>query len=415
MGVGTRLILIFILSFVFIFPAHAGLIDDLKQGIEIKNQEIKRLEEEAKKYRDEIVTRQHRGKTLTQELNRIAATIKNLRGDIALTTRRMQKTELEIKELSLEIREKELSIAKLQNGLAAMLQTLAEAEEQSPLEVLTRDNFLSDFFRQIDYLSFLKKKVIGSLAALKTLREELQIKKANAEEKKEELDGLRLSLNDRQKIQQNVQGERNELLRLTKNQEKLYQDILRATEQKQEAMLREIEDLEEKLRTLVDPSSLPPQRKGMLLWPLEGKVSQGYGETPFTRSRRGRHFYRFHNGIDIAVPFGTPVKAADKGKIRAVGDNDLYCPGGAYGKYIVIDHPNNLATMYAHLSLIQGNAGQEIERGDIIGYAGNSGLSTAPHLHFTLYDGRTVEIRLGSIGTCGLLPFGGSINPLLYL
>ena len=188
--------------------------------------------------------------------------------------------------------------------------------------------------------------------------------------------------------------------------------MLATTEEKQEEILKEIEELESSLRQLVDPNSLPAQRKGLLVWPIQGRITQGYGNTPFARSS---DFYKFHNGIDISAPYGTPLHAADDGVVLAVGDTDRYCRRGAYGKYMVIDHQNNLTTMYAHLSLIRVTNGQKVARGDIIGYTGNSGLSTGPHLHFTLYDSRTVEIKLGKIGTCGVLPFGGSINPLVYL
>jgi len=191
--------------------------------------------------------------------------------------------------------------------------------------------------------------------------------------------------------------------------------MLRETERKQEAILKDIEALEEELRKLIDISSLPVGRKGVLVWPAQGLLTQGYGETPFTKSARGRHFYRFHNGIDIAAETGTPVAAADEGVVVAVGNTDVYCPRGAYGKYIVIQHPRNLATMYAHLSFIKVAKNKKVNRGEVIGYAGSSGLSTGPHLHFTVYDARTVEIKLGKIGTCGPLPFGGSVDPMKYL
>ncbi len=395
--------------------ADAVVIENLKYDIEQKNEEIKRLEEEARQYRDDVVSSQEKGRTLKNELNRISRTIARLRKDITLTEKRIKKAALEFEDLALEITEKERSMMALQHGLASALMIFFEYDRDPPLELFVGYRTFSDFFRHVEYLTLLKERALGSLDRLRTVRNELGIKKAEAESKKEELGEFETSLRDQNKIQEEMRSERSDLLRVTKNQEALYQELLRVTEQKQEAILQEMEELEEELRKLVDPSSLPLPRKGILVWPADGKLSQGYGETSFTKSRRGRHFYKFHNGIDISAPLGTPVRAADEGTVRATGNTDQYCPRGAYGKYVVIDHKNNLTTMYAHLSLVRVSHGQKIEQGELVGYIGNSGLSTGSHLHFTLYDGRTVEIRLGVIGTCGLLPFGGSLNPLIYL
>ncbi len=402
---------------ILVFPqkGFTATLDDLKQSIDKKNEEIKKLEEEAKKYRDEIASKQQTGKTLREELTRIERAVGQLKRDISVTEKKIQKTELEVETTSLDIREKEIAIGKMRTGLSALFQSLSEKERKSPLEILLENKLLSDFFGQLDYFAQVQKKILDSLDTLRTLQKELKIKKAQAEEKKDELEELEDVLLDRKKIQEDVQKGRSQLLKETKNQEKLYQEKLRETEKRQEAILKDIEELETELRKHIDIDSLPRRRSNFLQWPAEGLLSQGYGETPFTKSSRGRHFYSFHNGIDIAGSIGNPVLAADDGAIKAIGDTDRYCRRGAYGKYMVIDHKNNLATMYAHLSLIRVGTGQEVKRGDIIGYMGTTGLSTGPHLHFTLYDARTVEIKLGKLGTCGLLPFGGSINPLLYL
>lgn len=401
--------------FGFLQRTDAQTVDDLKQKIEQKNSEIKKLEAEARKYRDEIAETQTKGKTLKGELGNIDRTIVQLRRDVVLTERKIERTQYEIEELGLGIRDKEAAIRKMRNGLAGLIQVVFEKDQRSIFEVLLRYKFLSDFFEQLEHVASIEEKLLSSLEAVRTLREELRLKKAQAEEKKEEYKGLSDALGDQKKIQDGLKRDRSDLLKSTQNQERQYQELLRETEKRQEAILREMEELEEELRKKIDPASLPTQKKGYLEWPANGRISQGYGETPFTKSRRGQHFYKFHNGIDIAGPLGTPIVAADDGKVMAIGDTDRYCPRGAYGKYIVVDHKNNLATMYAHLSLVRVHGGQEVRRGDIIGYMGSSGLSTGPHLHFTLYDARTVEIRLGSVGTCGLLPFGGSLNPLLYL
>jgi Peptidase family M23/LysM domain len=106
---------------------------------------------------------------------------------------------------------------------------------------------------------------------------------------------------------------------------------------------------------------------GKFIWPVEGPISQG--------SRAG------HRAIDIAVPIGTPVKAADRGQVVYAGWN----PTG-YGFRVVIDHGIDYLTLYAHLSDIYVEAGQTVGKGQVIGVSGSNGNITGPHLHFEIRD-----------------------------
>ncbi len=110
-------------------------------------------------------------------------------------------------------------------------------------------------------------------------------------------------------------------------------------------------------------------------WPGRGPISSGFGirSDPFTGVRR------FHAGLDIVVPLGTPVKAAIDGKIADLGYN------ANYGNYIIISNGDGLQTLYAHLEAFSVNIGQTVRQGSVIGKSGNTGYSTGPHLHFGVY------------------------------
>ena len=108
--------------------------------------------------------------------------------------------------------------------------------------------------------------------------------------------------------------------------------------------------------------------------PLEGILSSPFG------SRWGR----MHEGIDIAVPEGTPVKAAECGTVSYVSEN-----AGGYGKLVRIDHGYGVETVYAHLSKITVTPGQNIPAGETIALSGNTGRSTGPHLHFEILQNDT--------------------------
>ena len=109
-----------------------------------------------------------------------------------------------------------------------------------------------------------------------------------------------------------------------------------------------------------------------LLWPVEGgRISQFWGEN---RAMYARFGLSGHNGLDIAVPEGTPVRAGATGWVREAMENP------ALGKYIKVMHGWG-HTVYAHLSELQVRHGQQVEAGQVIGLSGNTGNSTGPHLH----------------------------------
>jgi murein DD-endopeptidase MepM/ murein hydrolase activator NlpD len=93
-----------------------------------------------------------------------------------------------------------------------------------------------------------------------------------------------------------------------------------------------------------------------------------------------------HPGIDIAVPLGTPVRASGGGSVSAAGyDAD-------YGLFVLLRHPSGYETMYGHMSRLIAAEGEEVQAGQVIGLSGNSGRSTAPHLHFEIRrDDKSVD------------------------
>lgn len=110
-----------------------------------------------------------------------------------------------------------------------------------------------------------------------------------------------------------------------------------------------------------------------LFYPLNGVISSNFG------ARWGRN----HEGMDIAVPEGTPVKAAECGTVSFAGD------AGTYGKLVRIDHGNGVVTAYAHLNKINVSVGQTVNADTQIALSGNTGRSTGPHLHFEVVKNDT--------------------------
>jgi len=123
------------------------------------------------------------------------------------------------------------------------------------------------------------------------------------------------------------------------------------------------------------------------LWPVDGRVGSGFGERQDPINGEGA----FHTGIDIDAPWGTPVRAAGDGVVAATSQ------GSGYGREITIDHGHDLTTIYGHLSSIVIIPGEHVTRGQIIGYVGQTGRATGPHLHY--------EVRVHNV----------PVNPHRYL
>ncbi|GGH77403.1 MAG: M23 family metallopeptidase [Bacteroidetes bacterium] len=87
---------------------------------------------------------------------------------------------------------------------------------------------------------------------------------------------------------------------------------------------------------------------------------------------------KLHTGLDFSAPTGTPIYATGDGKVTVARTRN----GSGYGRYVQIDHGFGYETLYGHMNRVVVRRGQEVKRGDIIGYVGNSGRSTAPHLHY---------------------------------
>ena len=126
---------------------------------------------------------------------------------------------------------------------------------------------------------------------------------------------------------------------------------------------------------------------GKMLWPVDGKVSSPFGRW------RGNHK---HQGIDIPMPAGTPIRAARNGVVTRTGNNSTMGFRG-YGNFVLMDHGNGLQTFYAHCLSVAVVQGQRVMQGQVIAYVGNTGRSTANHLHF--------EVRINST----------KVDPIPYL
>ncbi|MFA5290953.1 MAG: M23 family metallopeptidase, partial [Candidatus Paceibacterota bacterium] len=155
---------------------------------------------------------------------------------------------------------------------------------------------------------------------------------------------------------------------------------------------------------------------------LRHTLTQGFGNTDFAQSHQAVYNGKGHNGIDLAASIGSQVYSAEDGQVAGIGDTDKTCLGASFGKWVLIKHNNGLSTLYAHLSSIKVGSGQSVKRGEVIALSGNTGYSTGPHLHFSLYASGGVKVSSlkSQVAGCGtytlpIASYNAYLNPLNYL
>lgn len=411
------------LLFFLATPVQAGIVDDIKSKINDRQSIIQKLEQEIKQYQSALYNTRVEKNTLTNEIKKIDLTDKQLTTQLKVTENKIAATSLTLEKLAHEIKMKEEEIAEHRLALGETLRSLAQADQLNLVSVLLAYNQTSDLWDDLATLSQFQSSVGERIASLNTAKQDLTVKKSATEAEKAKLGNLKGQLNDEKKIVVQNKQTKNTLLKETANKEAAYQQLLAERLKKKQEVEAEIAALESQIKTIIDPASLPAIGAGVLKWPLSKiTITQYFGNTAFASANPQVYNGRGHNGVDFSAPVGTPVLAAASGTVMGTGDTDTACAGASYGKWVLIKHPNGLATLYAHLSLIKVASGQTVETGEVIGYSGNTGYSTGPHLHFTVYAAQGVKIGTlqSKVAGCGtytlpLSPQSGYLNPLSYL
>lgn len=399
----------------------ASRIEELKGSITNRNSEIERLEKEIKQYEQQLVGISKEKNTLKNTIRTFDVSIRKFNSDISFTQNKITKTAYTIEKLVLSITEKEEKIKQNENTLAAALRSINEAESHTLMELVLAHSKLSEIWNELANMEQFQVVVNKNLASLKSLKEELVENKVQEQQRKKELVTYKNELDDKKEIVEYNRVEKNKVLKTTESKETSYAEMLADKKQKKEEFLAELLELESQLQLEIDPSAFPEPGSKVLAWPLDDVlITQYFGNTEFAQTTSA-YKGQGHNGIDFRASSGTKVKAALAGTVEAIGNTDIAPGCYSYGKWILIRHKNGLSTMYAHLSIIKVAQGQEVATSDTIGFSGNTGYSTGPHLHFTVYATQGVRVQQFSKSinckntTIPIADLKAYINPLSYL
>lgn len=423
----TLIVMSLVIAVSGVFTAYAQTAEDLQANISSLSTKIKALDKEIAEFNKKINTTQGEAKTLKSALASLELRRGVLAKEIDRTRLQITDTQTSIADTQVKIGETENKLAQNRNALAETLRSMVYQDQTVPPVVRTLavgakfSDMLDEIKRSTDVSSAIKNKVF----ALTTTKEELDREKFLYISSKQKLENLTVALSDQKVLVEQTSKEKSTLLVQTKNKETEYQKLLADRKKKKGELEAEMLDVESRLKVIVDASKLPKYGKGVLQYPVANvNITQYFGNTPFASKNPQVYNGAGHNGIDFSAKVGTPILAAAAGTVLGTGDTDRACSGVSYGKWVLVKHSNGLTTLYAHLSVIQVSAGQSVASGEKVGLSGNTGYSTGPHLHFTVYASDSVHISgpteyqskvCGTYLIMPLAPRAGYLNPLSYL
>jgi len=331
----------------------------------------------------------------------------NAEAVIGTVSEQLRQVQVELDQATAELKAVQNQRIVVENAIAENTRLLKAAEERlakrmkifnkrvrdiyingrlSYIDVVIGAKDFNDFANRVEILRRIIDSDIALINEIKKERAEIETRKAALEADKAKLVELEKVAQQKQALVEQKKAERQAVLERAMNDREAamqaYAD-LQASSNNIRAMLQQ----RQAARQGSGASQGYVQGSGVFSWPVNGPITSPYGYR--THPIFGTTIY--HSGIDIGVDEGTVVHAADSGVIALSGWID------GYGNTVVIDHGNGLSTLYGHNSGLIVSDGQAVSKGQPIAYAGSTGNSTGPHVHF--------EVRSG----------GDTVDPMGYL
>lgn len=339
----------------------------LEQRKDATEEEIKRLADAIDRVKSEI-------DRLQEEIQSREQTIRSLEEQIAAAEEELAKANLELNEQVEQLNHRLRDL--YENGAVSYLEVLLSAED------------FSDFLTRVDYMQAIIQQDGQLVEQIEAKQNEIKAKKQSLLARKQKVAELKQATENRKEESLAKEAEHERLKQKAEASLDRYQEEIERLEEEESRKVAEIIRIREERKRRENQQNTP-RGEGAMKWPLPGysRITSGYGW-------RVHPIYgeaRFHRGIDVGAPSGTPIVAAQEGEVIYSG----WMSG--YGNVVIIDHGGGVSTLYAHMSARSVSVGQQVSKGQAIGLVGSTGRSTGPHLHF--------EVRKN----------GEPVNPLGYV
>ncbi len=335
---------------------------------------------------------------------------------LALVAFQISETQSLVGALVAQSAAQEKDLARQQEAYATHLRLTYREAQVSPLEMLLSSSSLADFVTRVEDLVIIDRQdkqlvdqiqqlrastaekqtqVAQDLAEIDGLQKQIEVQKLALAQQKTQYDAMvaaaAASIDQQSALGAQAAASRNGALGAKDQADQQTGDLNKKLQEAQAAY-------EQLAAELAAKSGLAVYTGRLIYWPVNGVITQGFGPTSFWGEPaawfQGVWYPHFHNGLDIAAPMYTPIRAPAAGRVVTVGKP--YVAWGDTAEIVIIAHGGNFSTLYGHLDDSAKpppvQVGQMVRAGQIIGYVGMTGWTTGPHLHFmTIVDGHAAD------------------------
>lgn len=388
--------------------AGKATVKDIQKQIDETQRKRKSIQQEKEELERDIVELEEKKGNILEYIKTLDDKLSSLSDKIEANEEEIVILEEQIRELREKKRKAEVERKRQYDTMASRIKYMYENGNDSYFELLFGAGSLSELFNRVEYVNKVtsydremlgkyqkicdniqktEKKLTAKLGDLNSVKESLKLKKnsvnALMDKKTEQLKSYESEIDAKNEEAE----ERENLIRKQEEEmEKLFEAQRKEVERERAEAAKKQDDIAN--RTGI-PEGIIDQNTGGYQWPLavSGRISSyfGYRDAPTAGAST------YHKGIDIAVPSGTNVLAAQAGTVVTASYS------ASAGNYIAIYHGNGTYTYYMHCSKLKVSARSEVSKGQSIALSGNTGISTGPHLHFAVYAN------------------GAYVNPLKYV
>lgn len=359
--VAVILALMLSIPFANVYAKSPTEIDKLKQEQDKLNSQIKQTQQLMNKVNGEK-------KSVSKSIEELDNKLDQAESELSSVENMLSQLDSQIAVTTLELERASSDASGQKELLKKRVRVMYENGNAGYMSVILDSVSFSDFISRLDFLKKIIDFDMNLLGKMKSHRDSVADKRSQLESEQKEKVSLKQKL-----------GEKKEQVATAKqDREKVLQDLtkdLKELNRQEDKLLAQSAEIGKKI---VSMQSTNKYVGGKIGWPAPGyyKITSPYGYRthPILKTKK------LHTGIDIAVPSGTTIIAANSGKVIYAG---YY---GGYGNTIIIDHGGKISTLYAHNSKLLVKVGDEVEKGKAITKSGSTGLSTGPHLHFEVRE-----------------------------
>lgn len=276
-----------------------------------------------------------------------------------------------IADKTIELEESERQQAEQYAQLRSRLRYMVEHGTTSSLSILLSSDSFSDFLNRYEIIRQISLRDESLFEQLKAIRDKVLTEKQELEDTKKDAEDTKLQMEaNKAELEAQMEAKRKQMESIQLAQKNV-KDAYAAMIETEDELMAQYK------KAAAEYAAQSTYVGGTFMWPLpagNNVVTCKYGMRthPITGKRK------LHTGVDLRASTGTKVYAANKGTVTTSGYSS------AWGNYIIISHGGGITTLYAHMSKRSVSKDDKVKQGDIIGYSGNTGYSTAPHLHFEI-------------------------------